>query len=102
MNLWHFIHNQDIIVEEKEKKEKKREGNQLIVKSFIKNDKTTHNMNHLNRCHLSLNVTTLSDILEGDVITINKDALQGVLQYNKNSQYKFPNHIQPYEKAWTT
>ena len=79
-HLCYFIHEQDIRVRYKTTNlEKNREMVQFIMQSVIENDKRKHDMKHLKRCRLYLNVTTLSNILEGDGDKIHKDALQSVL-----------------------
>ena len=57
-------------------------------------------MKHINRCRLYLQVTTLSDFLEGDSHTLSKDALNGKLTHSTPTRYRWPTQQRPYQKAW--
>mmetsp|Transcript_13312 Transcript_13312/g.16180 ORF Transcript_13312/g.16180 Transcript_13312/m.16180 type:complete len:196 (-) Transcript_13312:691-1278(-) len=48
-----------------------------------------------------LQVTTLSDIVDGNGKTITRSALKGEIDHTRPKHYVFPKQARPYDKAWT-
>ena len=82
-----------------------REGDQFLMQAFgdIQDPIpfTSSELETLNSCRLYLNVTTLSDIVDGSGTRICKRATDGIRDTDLPSNHQWPNQASPGPTQWT-
>jgi len=75
-------------------------NNRFLMLSFYHNGFDGKQLLLLNKCHLFLRVTTLSDISSGDGTKIIPDILSGQTNPNMRYSYTWPEQADPGVRAW--
>jgi hypothetical protein len=78
-----------------------REGDALIMKKMVENNVSLTELQAINRCRLYLQVTTISDITNGDGIRVSDNALQGIYDHHRPHYYQWPYQPSPPTSCWT-
>ena len=103
-NVWYFCSKHDIIINETTTTDLilRRENDRFIMESIALGHHhfTNNELAHINRCRLYLQVTTLSDIVNGNGMLIRQGALKGTLKKLNKPYYSWPRQTRPGITSW--
>ena len=94
-HIWKFAHEHNIVIEDNVtgNLSLQRENDLFLMEQIAHEDFTVTELQHINRCRLHLQVTTLSDIMEGHGRRISRNSLNCIFDSEREKHYKWP--VQP-------
>jgi ribonuclease HI len=103
-SIWQFAHHNDIIIQDRSTPllQLRRSNDLFLMEIFSQGEYafSTAALQHINRCRIYLNVTTLSDICTGDGKEIVKLYYHGERDPSRPTYYKWPVQPKPSRYAW--
>lgn len=100
-HIWKFSSDNNIHIEDRvtTNLSLQRDGDVFIMEAIAQEDFTSNELQHINRCRLHLQVTTLSDIMEGHGNRISKKALNCIYDNNRGHHYQWPIQPRPHQRT---
>ena len=97
--IWKFSFENGIIIEDNvtPNLDLHRDGDLFLMEQFAAEDFTATELAHINRCRLYLQVTTLSDIMEGHGHRISRKALRCEFDTEREKHYRWPVQNRPHQ-----
>ena len=94
-HIWEFAYNNNIRIEDRvtQNLQLHRNGDLFLMEQFANEDFTSTELQHINRCRLFLQVTTLADIMDGHGSRITNTALKCNYDHDRVHHYNWP--VQP-------
>ncbi len=82
------------------KPKRQRVNDQFLMEAFCEAEYKTHELAHLNRCRIWLQVLTLADVISPSGTYIKENYLKPGMTRPKRSRWLWPNQIRPKKEIW--
>ena len=99
--IWQFAHRYNIRIKDTvtPNLELRRANDVFLMEQFTLEDFTETELQHINRCRIYLQATTLADIMDGHGKRITQDALKCVKDKHRPAYYNWPLQVWPGQRA---
>ena len=103
-HIWQFCHKYKIHIDETITSDLilRRENDKFLMDVITRCDNlfTTNELAHINRCRLHLQVTTLSDITNGNGMNLRSGIMKGITKPHNQTYYIWPRQTRPGATSW--
>ena len=99
--IWEFAYSHRIGIEDNVTPNLtlQREGDLFLMEQIAEEDFSPSELQHINRCRIHLQVSTLSDIMEGHGTRISRNALNCIFDSEREHTYQWPIQPRPHQRA---
>ena len=102
-HIWYFSHKYNIQIQEETTTDLslRRQNDRYIMEEVSSTDEFSNNdLEHINRCRIFLQVTTISDIATGNGMLLRQGVMSGTLTTLQQSHYTWPRQPRPGYSSW--
>ena len=99
-HIWRFAFENDIIIKDNVTPDLslRRNNDVYLMEQFIYEDFTDTELQHINRCRIYMQATSLSDVVNGNGTRIEQDTLNCIRDEERPHYYKWPVQTRPNQR----